>query len=219
MRMRPVNRRGDVLSKERIISLAGVSASLRNCRKYGKQIERCVIPRSPRAWGSRASFANGRTRSGLAIDHGSNACLPRLIHTFTDFRDRCGCPTGARAYKLRILRKRVLCRRENATSFPSFRTKTRLPSLLSRGCSTWPRLTIELLLARKKIELSSLRSRLTRERRMRMVPLAKCTSVEFRHASRREMSLICTTRALESSVRKAKSPRRILAGSPSPKQE
>ena len=153
------------------------------------------------------------------IDYGSNACLPRLIHTFTDFRDRCGCPTDARAYKLRILRKKVLCRRENGTSFPSFRTKTRPPSLLSRGCLTWPRLTIELLLARKNIELSSLRSMLPRERRRRMLPLAKCTSVEFRHASRREIPSICTIQALESSVRKAKSSRRSLAGSPSPKQE
>jgi hypothetical protein len=139
--------------------------------------------------------------------------------TFTNFRDHCGCPTGARAYKLRILRKRVLCRRENATSFPSFRTKTRSPSLLSRGCLTWPRLTMELLLARKNIELSSLRSMLPRERRRRMLPLAKCTSVEFRHASRREIPSICTIQALESSVSKAKSSRRNLAGSPSPKQE
>lgn len=132
---------------------------------------------------------------------------------------RCGCPTGARAHKLRILRKRVLCRRENETSFPSFRTKTRPPSLLSRGCLTWPRLTIELLLARKNIELSSFRSMLSRERRRRILPLAKCTSVEFRHASRREISSICRIQALESSVSKAKSSRQSLAGSPSPKQE
>ena len=51
----------------------------------------------PRAWASRAIFATGSTCCGLAIDHGSNACLPRRIHTFNDFRDRCGCPTGTRA--------------------------------------------------------------------------------------------------------------------------
>jgi hypothetical protein len=164
-------------------------------------------------------LANGSICCGLAIDHGSNACYRASFTRSPISAIRCGCPTGARAYKLRILRKRVLCRRENATSFPSFRTKTRPPSLLSRGCSTWPRLTIEVLLARKNIELSSLRSKLPRERRRRMLPLAKCMSVEFRHASRREIPSICTIQALESSVSKAKSSRQSLAGSPSPKQE
>ena len=128
----------------------------------------------------------------------------------------CSCPTGARIHKQRVLRKRRLCRRENTTSFPSLKRKTRRSYLLSCGFASL-RLTIQPLLARKKIEASSLRSRLPRERRRRMLPLAKCTSVEFRNASRSQISSIRTIQALESSVRKAKSSRRSLAGSPSPK--
>jgi hypothetical protein len=60
------------------------------------------------------------------------------------------------------------------------------------------------LLARKKMELSSLRSQWSRERRLRSLPLGKCTSVKFQHASRREMSSIRTIQHLGSSVRSTK---------------
>ena len=46
-------------------------------------------------------------------------------------------------------------------------------SLLSRDCFTWLRLTIQSLLARKNMELSSRRSQSARERRMRTLPLGK----------------------------------------------
>jgi hypothetical protein len=44
MRMRPVNRRGDVFSKERIVSPAESAAgACETAGKSGKQIERCVL--------------------------------------------------------------------------------------------------------------------------------------------------------------------------------
>ena len=81
----------------------------------------------------------------------------------------------------------------------------RPPSLRRRGCLTWLRLTMQSRLARKKIELSSLRSHSPRERRIRSLSSAKWTSVAFRDASRMEMFLIRASRHLLSSVRRTKS--------------
>ena len=90
-------------------------------------------------------------------------------------------------------------------------------SLLSRDCFTWLRLTIQSLLARKNMELSSRRSQSARERRMRTLPLGKWPIVKFRWASRREMSSTrtntfdsfwtATTNGMYSTIRANQSPR------------
>jgi hypothetical protein len=189
----------------------GIPVDVRNCRTV-----RIASFRIAESMGF-ASFANGSTCKGVyyigEIDHDHTAWKS------VDFRDRLQLPYGRSQLEAVGSTEESTLSAAKRDLLSVFRTKTRPPSVLSRGCSMWPRLTIELLLARKKIELSSLCSRLPRERRRRMLPLVKCTSVEFRNASRREISSIRTIQTLESSVRKAKSSRRSLTGSRSPKQE
>ena len=88
---------------------------------------------------------------------------------------------------LRVARKRTGCLRESTTSFPSLSRKMRPPSLLSRDCFTWLRLTIQSLLARKKMELSSLLNR------RRCKPTCPCCArrrwVNVRRAPRRWSTL------------------------------
>jgi hypothetical protein len=83
----------------------------------------------------------------------------------------------------------------------------RPPSLRRHGRLTWLRLTMQSRLARKKVELSSLRSHSPRERRIRSLSSAKWTSVAFRDASRMKMLLIRASRDLPLSVRRMKSSR------------
>jgi hypothetical protein len=64
---------------------------------------------------------------------------------------------------------------------------------------------MQLRLARKKVELSSLRSQCPSVRRMRSLSSEKWTSVKFWQASKSEMSSIRTIQHLVSSVRRTKS--------------
>jgi hypothetical protein len=106
------------------------------------------------------------------------------------------------------LRKRTFCLPETMTSRPFGSKKRMRDESRRRVCFTWVRLMTQSRVARKNVELSSLRSQSRSRRRTRAVPSGRWMRVWSPHASRSQMSAVRISQHFLLSLKKTKSSRR-----------
>jgi hypothetical protein len=111
------------------------------------------------------------------------------------------------------LRKRTFCLPETMTSFPFGSKKITRDESRRRVCFTWVRLMTQSRVARKNVELSSLRSQSRSGRRTRTVSLGRWMRVWSPQASRSQISAVWISQHLLLSLRKTKSSRRSVRSS------